>query len=353
MSTIIEQSHSADPFAPLRSVRIWLWIVAFLIALMVLVGGATRLTDSGLSITQWDPISGAIPPLNQAAWLLEFSKYQTTTEYQTVNFGMSLSQFQFIYWWEWGHRFLGRLIGLAVFIPLVWFWLRGHLTSWLKPRLVILLLLGGFQGFIGWWMVKSGLVNRVDVSQIRLAVHLTMACFLFAMAVWLARSISYHSGEPLYGKRGQALALIALVLLQIFIGGLVAGLDAGMAYNTWPDMNGQLIPQGLWAMSPAWENLLDNAVTVQFFHRLTAYLLWAVCLLHAMILWKNAPSTPHMRRAVLLAVIVSLQAALGIVTLVLQVPLGFALAHQFFALFVLALSVAHWRALVPKQAASL
>jgi len=349
MKTIVEHPASFDLFASLRPVRWWLWFVAFLIALMVLVGGATRLTDSGLSITQWDPISGIIPPFSQASWLLEFEKYKSTTEYQTVNLGMSLSQYQFIFWWEWGHRFLGRMIGLAVFIPLVWFWLTGRLNSWLKPRLLILLFLGGFQGFIGWWMVKSGLADRVDVSQIRLAVHLTMACFLFAMTIWLARSISDHSGDPLYGKKGQALSLIALVFLQIFIGGLVAGLDAGMAYNTWPDMNGAFLPAGLWAITPAWQNLLDNAVTVQFFHRLTAYVLWAMCILHAVILWRGGPATPHMRRAVLLAILVTLQAALGIVTLIMQVPLGAALGHQFFALIVLAFSVAHWCGLEPKQ----
>jgi len=181
------------PLHRLRPVRWWLYIVALLVALIVLVGGATRLTDSGLSITEWAPISGIVPPLDAADWLAEFAKYQTTTEYQTINRDMSIDQFKIIFWWEWGHRFLARAIGLVVAVPLFVFWVTGRLDPWLKPALLGLLALGGLQGFIGWWMVKSGLVNRVDVSQIRLAIHLTTACIILTVTVWLARSIAPHS----------------------------------------------------------------------------------------------------------------------------------------------------------------
>ena len=330
----------------LRPVRWWLYFVALLVVIMVLVGGATRLTDSGLSITEWGPIRGAIPPLFPADWLAEFAKYQTTTEYQTINKGMSLDAFKTIYWWEWAHRFLGRLIGIVVLLPLIWFWVRGRLTPWLKPRLVVLLLLGGLQGAIGWWMVKSGLVNRVDVSQTRLAVHLTMACIILAMTVWLARSIARHTAAATYGFNGQAAGIVFLVLLQVFLGGLVAGLDAGMAYNTWPDMNGELVPDGLWVIDPAWKNIFDNALTVQFFHRVTAYLLLIAVIMHWVKLRAAGGGSQHARRGLLLFLLVCLQAGVGIVTLLMQVPLSWALAHQFGAIVVLSFAVMHWRALV-------
>ncbi len=338
------QTNLQDPMKP---VRFWLYGVAFLVALMVLVGGATRLTDSGLSITEWAPISGAIPPLSPADWAAEFLKYQTTTEFQTINKDMNLEQFKVIYWWEWGHRFLGRLIGFAVIVPLIYFWVRKRLTPRLKPALVGLVILGGFQGFIGWWMVKSGLVDRVDVSQVRLAVHLTLACIIFVWTIWLARSVVRHSQGPIYGVTWQGGGLVVLVLVQVFIGGLVAGLDAGMAFNTWPKMDGSWVPGGLWTITPVWQNLTDNAMTVQFFHRIAAYVLWLATILHAIAVWKSAPGTTHARRAAFLAVLVSLQALLGIVTLMLQVPVSWALAHQSGAVVVLAFATAHWRALKP------
>ncbi|MEL6752091.1 MAG: COX15/CtaA family protein, partial [Pseudomonadota bacterium] len=209
-----------------RAVRIWLYVLAALVAIMVLVGGATRLTDSGLSITEWEPLTGMLPPFTHEAWLVEFEKYKGTTEYQTVNKGMTLSQFEFIFWWEWGHRFLGRLVGLAVLIPLVSFWTTGCLNSYMKPRATLLLLAIVAQGAIGWWMVASGLVGRTDVSQIRLAVHLTMACAIFAYALWLAFTLSPNHKPHNASLSPWAGGLTILVVAQVFLGGLVAGLDA-------------------------------------------------------------------------------------------------------------------------------
>ncbi len=330
---------------PTASIRIWLYGVVALVVLMVLVGGATRLTDSGLSITEWAPISGVIPPLTVADWNAAFDLYKTTTEYQTINRGMDLEAFKVIYWWEWGHRFLGRLIGLYVAIPLVWFWMSGRLPAPMKPRLLLLFAMGGLQGFIGWWMVKSGLVNRVDVSQIRLAIHLTMACIIVAYAMWLARSLADHTAHPVYGFTGQVSLLIGLILLQIFIGGLVAGLDAGMAYNTWPRMDGALVPDGLFIANPWWSNLTDNALTVQFLHRVTAYVVIIAAIWHALSLSASVGGTSHSHRGAVIVVLVIGQALIGIVTLLLQVPFWWALVHQLGALIVLLFAVAHARAL--------
>lgn len=342
------QSEQHDPH---RAVRYWLYLVAAIVAIMVMVGGATRLTDSGLSITEWKPVTGAIPPLSAEDWASEMEKYRTTTEYQTQNKGMSMEAFKVIYWWEWGHRFLGRLIGVIAIIPLLYFWIRKRLPNWSKPQLVLLVALGGFQGFIGWWMVKSGLVNRVDVSQLRLAVHLTMACIIFAFALWIARSLAAHSEARTSGLSWQGGGLVVLTLVQIFMGGLVAGLDAGMAYNTWPDMNGAMVPDGLWVMQPAWLNLTDNALTVQFFHRLTAYILLFAALLHLISVLQRQPETLHARRAVFLFILIICQAGIGIATLLLQVPMNWALLHQFGALVVLGMATAHWHGLRPRTAA--
>ncbi len=338
-----------DPVRELRVVRWWLYFVAFLVAAIVLVGGATRLTDSGLSITEWAPVRGIIPPLSIGQWEAELAKYRTTTEYQTINKGMTMDQFKLIFWWEWGHRFLARLIGFVVAIPLLYFWIKGRLVDWLKPALLLLLAMGGLQGFIGWWMVKSGLVDRVDVSQIRLAVHLTMACVIFTFTIWLARSIAPHSPDSAPEFKGPAGFLVLLILAQTFMGGLVAGLDAGMAFNSWPLMNGAFVPEGLLAIQPAWKNFFDNATTVQFVHRLTAYILWALVLYHAISLQRARPHSHHARRGWMIFALVSVQALLGILTLVMQVPMGWALAHQLGAVILLGFATAHWRGLAPRD----
>ena len=236
-----------------RVVQIWLYAIAVLIALMVVVGGATRLTDSGLSITEWQLITGVVPPFTEAQWMVAFGKYQQIPEYQQINRGMSLSEFKFIYWWEWGHRFLGRFIGFAFFIPLVFFWLRGYLSPGLKPKLIAAFLIGAMQGALGWYMVQSGLSERTDVSQYRLAAHLGLAVALFAVVLWLAFGLRRWRPQPetgLGGAGGFAIAFAALIFLQIVLGGFVAGLDAGHGYNTWPLMDGAVVPDGLMSMSP-------------------------------------------------------------------------------------------------------
>ena len=231
---------SAKQIAARPYIQAWLLAVAGLVFAMVIVGGATRLTDSGLSITEWKPILGALPPLNQADWLEAFEKYKQIPEYQVINRGMELGEFKFIFWWEWSHRFLGRFIGLAFFVPMLAFWLTGRLESRLRAPLAGLFILGGLQGLMGWYMVMSGLAERVDVSQYRLAAHLTLAAFIFAGLIWVTLDISQRrTGRVKFGP----LALIVLIVLQIFAGALVAGLDAGLTYNTWPLMDGDFIPK--------------------------------------------------------------------------------------------------------------
>ncbi len=327
-------------------VRWWLYFVCLLVFAMVVVGGATRLTDSGLSITEWKPIHGIIPPLSHAQWMEEFDKYRLIPEYQQINKGMSLLQFQFIYWWEWAHRFLGRIVGIVFVVPLVYFWATRKLENRLKPRLLLLLALGGLQGFIGWWMVSSGLTERVDVSQYRLAVHLTLACIIFAYALWVARGLAPHTANYAPAALTVLAPIVVLaIFIQIFVGALVAGLDAGLAFNDWPTMDGSIVPQGLLVLEPAWRNFFENPKTVQFVHRISGYVL--VVLVIVQWLASRAPSTPapHRVRAAILMWLALAQAALGILTLVWQVPLPLALAHQAGAAILLGFAVAHWRAI--------
>ncbi|WP_454745455.1 COX15/CtaA family protein [Ciceribacter selenitireducens] len=328
-----------------RAIRIWLGVVLLTLFCLVLVGGATRLTDSGLSITEWKPIHGVIPPLSAQEWDEEFALYQRIPEYEQVNKGMTVEQFKTIFWWEWGHRLLARSIGLVFALPLLYFWVSGRIERRVKLPLLGLLALGGFQGFIGWWMVSSGLAERVDVSQYRLATHLVIACLIFSGCVWIMRALAPHSDDPVPSAAAHKLAatLAVLALFQIYLGALVAGLDAGLAYNTWPLMDGALVPSDLFVQSPAWLNLFENAKTVQFVHRIGAYVLFAAALWHMIQCLRQGPGTTHARRSVVLFALITLQAALGITTLVLQVPLHAALAHQGGALVVLGFAVAHWR----------
>lgn len=342
------QSASGDHLARnRRRVRYWLYVICLLVLAMVVVGGATRLTDSGLSITEWKPVHGVVPPLSAAHWEEEFAKYRQIPEYQQINKGMSLAEFKVIYWWEWAHRFLGRFIGIAFALPLAWFWFAGMVEDRLKPRLLGLLVLGGLQGFVGWWMVVSGLVERTDVSQYRLAVHLTLACVIFAYAMWLARGIAPHSAASASAPLGRMAALtVAFLLLQVFLGGLVAGLDAGLAFNDWPTMDGAVVPGGLLVQQPFWINFFENPKTVQFVHRMSGYLLLVWVLVQWIVTVRSAAPTPHKARAFVLLALVLVQAVIGITTLVLQVPLGWALVHQAFAVIVLGFAIAHWRGLV-------
>ena len=325
-------------------VRRWLYVVLVMLLALVLVGGATRLTDSGLSITEWEPIHGVVPPLSLAEWQEEFEKYRQIPEYQLVNRGMSLAEFKTIYWWEWGHRFLARAIGLVFALPLLFFLATGRIERRLRLPLVGLLALGGLQGFIGWWMVASGLTERVDVSQYRLAAHLTMAALIVAGIAWVASGLRPGPARANATPVRSAAALAAVVLVQIYLGALVAGMDAGLAYNTWPLMDGRVVPGGLLAAEPWWINAFENAKAVQFIHRTFAYAVLGVAVWHAWRCWASGEGVRAWGVALLALVV--WQAVAGITTLVLAVPLGWALVHQLTALILLAAAVWHWRGLV-------
>lgn len=333
----------------LLAVRTWLYVLAALVIAMVAVGGATRLTGSGLSITEWKPVTGAIPPLTEQAWMAEFEKYRQISQYELVNKGMTLSEFKFIYAWEWGHRQLGRLIGLVFFLPLLFFWLRGTI----KGRLVLTLLgigaLGGLQGAVGWIMVASGLEpGMTAVAPIKLALHLTVASVILACLVWVAaglrdRGPELSRVEPTPGPVPRI--LLALVLFQIALGGLVAGSKAGLSYNTWPLMDGAFVPPAsvLFSVTPIIENFVDNLALVQFNHRAVAYGIVVFAGWHAWSAWRQAPASKAARRAFALAGLGLGQMILGIVTLILVVPLWAGLLHQVFAMIVLCMAVVHAR----------
>ncbi len=319
--------------------------------MMVIVGGATRLTESGLSITEWKPVTGVIPPLTQAEWLAAFESYKTIPQYAEVFPNMDLEGFKFIYLVEWSHRLLGRLIGAVMALPLVFFWVKGSLPQGLKPKLLGILALGGVQGFVGWWMVKSGLSERVEVAQERLALHLLLAAATFAALTWVAASLKKRGPKivlpKLRGLKWFAAATVLLVIAQIGLGGLVAGLRAGRAFNTWPLIDGYFWPPvaKLAALDPVWRNFLDNMLTVQFQHRMVAYALFALTLAQGFYASRAAPKSRAKRRAIALAGLTGTQLAIGIATLVLVVPLWAGLLHQAFAMIVLGMAVAHAQAL--------
>lgn len=324
--------------------RGWLYVVIAMLLAIFLVGGATRLTGSGLSITEWKPIHGVVPPLSDAEWQEEFAKYRQIPQYEQLNKGMSLSEFKTIFWWEWTHRLLARGVGFVVALPLLFFWLSGRLEPMLKPRMLGLLALGGLQGAIGWWMVASGLSERVSVSQYRLATHLIMASLIFVATVAVARGLAPQpAGSASRGTQRFAGWIVVFVLVQLYLGALVAGLHAGLTYNTWPLMDGSLWPGDMLTIEPAWRNFFENPKTVQFLHRLGAYFVFAATLWHAIALSRAAPGSPHARRAWILFGLVTAQAVLGITTLLLVVPLDLALTHHGFAMIVLGFAAAHWR----------
>jgi len=334
-----------------RAVRRWLFAIAGLIALMALVGGATRLTESGLSITEWRPISGILPPLSEGEWREAFEKYKRIPQYAQMFPDMDLARFQTIFLWEWAHRLLGRLIGLAFALPLAFFWLKGRISRALAPRLLFILALGALQGFVGWWMVASGLAGRTEVAQERLALHLLLACFTFAAVLWTAVGLQPAYRDPLgkdgRGFRFQAGLILALAFAQIGLGALVAGARAGLAYDTWPLIDGRFIPAAseLFRLTPFWTNFLDNLLTVQFQHRMTAYALALFALFHAFHIARERLARRAVRRALALALLLLAQAGLGVAVVVYAVPLGAALAHQALALVVLALATVHLRKL--------
>lgn len=323
-----------------RAVSNWLVLIAALVCAMIVVGGATRLTDSGLSITQWDPISGAIPPLTENDWAEQFARYQETTEYQVKNRGMDLEEFRYIFWWEWAHRQLGRIIGLAFAVPLAVFWWQGKLSARLKPRLVGLLALGGAQGAIGWWMVTSGLSDRLDVSQYRLATHLGLAFIILGTSIWLA--LEARVGPPPLRRgrlAGFAVAVLGLIFVQILLGAFVAGTDAGRIYNTWPGMNGELIPSDYLAGLPVFPGIFESHAAVQLHHRWTGYLTGLAVLAFAVTIWRE-PRVSLKPFMVILPALTVGQIALGIATLLAVAPLGLSLAHQAGAILLFIAAVA-------------
>ncbi|WJR81776.1 COX15/CtaA family protein [Bradyrhizobium sp. NP1] len=309
---------------------------------MVLVGGATRLTESGLSIVEWKPVTGALPPLNEAQWTQAFEAYKTIPQYQKLNAGMTLAEFKTIFWWEWSHRLLGRAIGAVYLLPFLYFLWRGGMSGELKRRLWLIFGLGALQGAVGWWMVASGLSERVEVSQYRLATHLVLALLIFAGIVWTLRRLA---GRPAIVAatrfRITSAALVVLTFVQLYLGALVAGLRAGLVFNTWPAIDGALIPSAarLWFETPWWRNLFDNTLTVQFQHRMTAYALFALAALHVIDVVRSRAPAAAVNGALALWAAVTLQATLGILTLLYQVPIGLALAHQAVAIVVLTLAV--------------
>ena len=318
--------------------------VAALMVVTVVVGGATRLTESGLSIVEWKPVTGTLPPLSEAAWQAEFDKYKTIPQYQKMNRGMSLAEFKTIFWWEWTHRLLGRLIGAAFLLPFLFFLWRGWVEPDLRARLWAIFGLGAVQGAVGWWMVASGLAERTSVSQYRLAFHLTLACVIYVAIVWTADRLVTRPAIAVAPRlRVTANVLVVLVLVQIYLGALTAGLRAGLTYNTWPLIDGAFVPSSthLFFEQPWWRNFFENTLTVQFDHRMMAYIILVVALLHAVDALRMKGRGAVALGAVGLALAVTLQAALGIVTLLYQVPIGLGLAHQGMALVVLTIASLH------------
>lgn len=324
-----------------RQVAAWLMICCLMVFCIVVIGGITRLTHSGLSIVQWKPVLGTIPPLSEQQWQQSFSRYQRTPEFLKVNVGMTLAQFKGIYWWEYVHRLIGRLIGLAFLIPYLTFLIRRKVRGALAWKLLGIFLLGGAQGAMGWFMVKSGLIDNPRVSQYRLAAHLGLALLIFASMFWVALDLLYprrlsRAAPELRNQRRFALGLVALVFVMALAGALVAGLHAGLVYNTFPLMDGHIVPPGIMTMQPRALNFFDNITTVQFDHRLLA---WILALLVPWFWWRTQRSVATRRARVaahvLLGAIV-VQITLGIVTLLEAVPIPIAAAHQAGAVVVFA-----------------
>ncbi|QQQ18903.1 COX15/CtaA family protein [Brevundimonas vitis] len=323
-------------FSESKAVGAWLFACAGLVFAMVVVGGITRLTGSGLSITEWKPIMGAVPPLSSADWAEAFEKYRAIPQYQQVNAGMSLAEFQGIFWWEWIHRQLGRLIGLAFALPFAVFLLLRRMPHRLIWRCALLLALGGLQGAIGWWMVSSGLSERVDVAPERLATHLGLALALFAGLIWTGLEAWFgeeHSRSPGGWSRGAAL-LLGAVFLQCLLGGLVAGAKAGMVYTDWPLMNGSFFPPADWSLGGL--TLLHDQALVQFNHRIVAYGLLLGATVYAVQAWRWRLAEGLGTSAFVLAAVIWMQAVLGVVTLVHAVPISLGVLHQAGAAVVLA-----------------
>ena len=332
------------------AIRAWLWVLFALVVVMIAVGGMTRLTDSGLSITEWRPITGAIPPLTPEAWAAEFDRYRQIDQYALLNRGMSLEEFKVIYYWEWGHRQLGRLIGLVWAAGFLWFWLRKQIPSGWTVRLLIPGVLGGVQGAIGWWMVHSGLQEgMIAVASYRLATHLGLAFVILGLLAWYAFLLGRSEADLLKARRQREARLFSMstglmhfAFLQILLGALVAGIDAGRGYTDWPLMGGQFLPPYMWELQPFWRNFFENDGTVQFIHRMSGYLLATF----AVVVWlrarRSAYAATRAAGLVMLATM-ALQVVWGIVTVMHGAPVALGITHQFLAvvLWVLIIRLRH------------
>ena len=319
-------------------IRLWLMVIFILVAVMIVVGGMTRLTDSGLSITEWKPVTGAIPPMSEAVWLEEFEKYQAIPEYELQNKGMTLAEFKVIYWWEWGHRQLGRVIGLVWALGYLGFALARKVPTGWHGRLLFLGALGGLQGAIGWWMVASGLeAGMVDVASYRLATHLGLAFVIFGFLAWYILRLSRREVDLLQARRSADDSLwnltrwlVGLAFLQILLGALVAGIDAGRAYPDWPLMAGGLLPPDPFGLSPVWRNFFEDAGLVQFMHRMVGYAVFAFAIF---VWWRaRASANSSIRFGMnLVLAMMSLQVLIGIITVIYSAPVHVAIVHQIGA----------------------
>jgi cytochrome c oxidase assembly protein subunit 15 len=322
------------------AIRVWLMVLFALVFVMIAVGGMTRLTDSGLSITEWRPLTGAVPPLSEADWASEFAKYQTIDEFQLQNAWMTLADFKVIYWWEWGHRQLGRVIGLVWAVGFFWFLLRRQIPAGWPPRLLLLGALGGAQGAIGWWMVASGVTSGegvLDVASYRLATHLGLAFVILGFITWYVLMLGRPERDLMQARRakegrqfGLATGLLHFTFLQILLGALVAGIDAGRSFIDWPLMQGQFFPPGAFDVTPFWRNFFENAGLVQFIHRMTAYVLF----IFGVVVWLRGRRSVHAAtrvafNAVMAALVV--QVVVGITTVMYAAPVHIALVHQALA----------------------
>ncbi|MCF1742312.1 COX15/CtaA family protein [Paradevosia shaoguanensis] len=339
-STSISAHKPADR---LRPVRIWLYVIAVLVLIMVAVGGITRLTGSGLSITTWKPISGIIPPITDADWQAEYEGYRQIPQFQVNNHWMSVEDFKSIFWWEWIHRFLGRMIGFAFAIPFVVFLVQKRFSWNLAAPLGILFVLGGLQGALGWWMVSSGLSELTSVSQYRLAAHLSAAALLLMALVGVARSLEpdVPATKVTPAEWWGAIALLVLIFIQLIAGAFVAGLDAGFAYNTWPLMGDSFVPPGMATLDPFWKNIFENTTTVQFIHRCIAYVIVAYV---AFRLWQQSTTGGFggvHKWLPRLSALILFQVALGITTLLLVIPVELGVAHQVVAFLLLAATISY------------
>ncbi len=340
-------SSPESPRGGQTAIAMWLFICAALVFAMVVLGGATRLTHSGLSMVDWRPITGFLPPLHEAEWQGVFARYQAYPEYQKINAGMTLDEFKNIFWFEYSHRLLGRLIGIVFLFPFLYFAVRRQISRLLYPKLILMFVLGGLQGGLGWYMVKSGMVDRPDVSHLRLAAHLGAAFIIFGFILWVALGLlGVGTGDDIGRRlRPAAMALIGATFVVALSGALVAGLDAGFHFNTFPLMGDSFVPEGLGGLQPWWHNLLDNRTTVQFDHRLLAESLFLAVV--GFFLWARRLGLSGEGRVAVhaFAAAASLQAALGITTLVLVIPVPLAIAHQAGALILFGVSVWVARAL--------